>query len=130
MPLMHPQCFVYYDKTWMKTVLTCFTFKRLIAEQPCLTQYERPMYHYDHYERKINMLSSTDKKVICLFDLRDLLLNLGFPFLYTHTVYGGSYRVYVVVTWFSWYLRGLRPAAALYRENYGAWLLCMGRYCF
>ena len=41
--LMHPQCFVYYDKTWMKTVLTCFT--KMIAEQPSLTQYERPMYH-------------------------------------------------------------------------------------
>ena len=34
---------VYYDKTWMKTVLTCFT--NIIAEQPSLTQYERPMYH-------------------------------------------------------------------------------------
>ena len=37
--LMHPRCFVYYGKTWMKTVLTCFT--KIIAEQP----YEQPMYH-------------------------------------------------------------------------------------
>ena len=41
--LMHQHCFVYYDKTWLKTVLTCFT--KIIAEQPSLTQYERPMYH-------------------------------------------------------------------------------------
>ena len=51
----YPHCFVYYDKTWMKTVLTCFT--TMIAEQPSLTQYERPMYHN---ESKTNMLSSTD----------------------------------------------------------------------
>ena len=30
-------------KTWTKTVLTCFT--KIIAEQPSLTQYERPMYN-------------------------------------------------------------------------------------
>ena len=41
--LMHPHCFVYYDKTWMKRVFTCFT--KIIAEQPSLIQYERPMYH-------------------------------------------------------------------------------------
>ena len=40
--LMHPHCFVYYDNTWMKTVLTCLT--KIIAEQPPLTQYDRPMY--------------------------------------------------------------------------------------
>ena len=40
---MHPHCIVYYDKTWMKTVLTCFT--EMIAAQPFLTQYEQPMYH-------------------------------------------------------------------------------------
>ena len=34
---------VYYDKTWKKTVLTCIT--KIIAEQPSLTQSERPMYH-------------------------------------------------------------------------------------
>ena len=40
---MHPHCFVYYDKTWMKTVLaTCFT--EMIAEQPSLTQYEWPIW--------------------------------------------------------------------------------------
>ena len=79
--LMHPHCFVYYDKTWMTTVLTCFTI--MIAEQPSLTQYERPMYHN---ERKINMLSSTDNKfmILFLFDF-DLVWNLGFLFL-THTV--------------------------------------------
>ena len=41
------------------------------------------------YERKINMLSSTDNNfMICLFNLRDLVLNLGFPFFsfFTHTV--------------------------------------------
>ena len=36
-------CFVYNDKTWMETVLTCFT--KMNAEQPSLTQYERSMYH-------------------------------------------------------------------------------------
>ena len=39
---MHPHCIVYYDKTWTKTVMTCFT--KMIAEQPSLAQYERPMY--------------------------------------------------------------------------------------
>ena len=36
-------CVLQYIKTWMKTVLTCST--KMIAEQPSLTQYERPMYH-------------------------------------------------------------------------------------
>ena len=39
--LMHPHCIVYYDKTWMKTDLTCFT--KMIDEQPSLTQFQRPM---------------------------------------------------------------------------------------
>ena len=30
--LMHPHLFVYYDKTWMKIILTCFT--KMSAEQP------------------------------------------------------------------------------------------------
>ena len=81
--LMHPHCFVYYDKTWMKTVLTCFT--KIIAElQPSLTQYERPMYHY---ERKQNMLSSTDNNfMICLFDFERFSIESRFPFFFTHTV--------------------------------------------
>ena len=54
---MHPHCIVYYDKpkTWTKTVLDMLY--KMIAEQPSLTQYGRPLYHY---ERKIIMLSSTD----------------------------------------------------------------------
>ena len=63
-------------KTWMKTVLTCFT--EMIAEQPSLTQYERPMYHY---ERKINMLSRTDNNVmICILDFEKFSIESRFPF--------------------------------------------------
>ena len=73
--LMHPHCFVYYDKTWMKTVLTCFT--KMIAEQPSLTQYERPMYHM----KKGKMVSSTDNNfVICLSDFERFSIKSRFPF--------------------------------------------------
>ena len=75
--LMHPHCFVYYDKTWMKRVLTCFT--KIIAERPSLSQYERPMYHN---ERKINMLSSTDNNfMICIFDFERFSIESRFPIL-------------------------------------------------
>ena len=53
--LMHPHCFVNYDKTWMKTVLTCFT--QIIAEQPSLTQYERPMYHMKEEKKMLSSFS-------------------------------------------------------------------------
>ena len=58
--LMHPHCFVYYDKTWTKTVLACFT--KMIAEQP----YE-PNMNAQCYERKLNMLSSTDSNFMILY---------------------------------------------------------------
>ena len=72
-----------YDKTWTRTVLTCFT--KMIAEQSFLTQYERSMYHY---ERKINMLSSKLRTILWFFFLllRDLGLSLGI-FFKTHTLY-------------------------------------------
>ena len=75
---MHPHCFdVYYDKTWMKTVLTCFT--KMIAEQPSLTQYERPMCHMKEncYHPLITSL------LFVLLILRYLVLNLGCCFLIT-----------------------------------------------
>ena len=76
--VMHPHCFVYYDKTWMKTVLTCFT--KMIAEQSFLTQYERPMYHM---REKINMLSSTDNNfIIYLFDFERFSIESRFPFFF------------------------------------------------
>ena len=79
---MHPHCIVLYDKTWKKTVLTCIT--KIIAEQPFLTQYERPMYHN---ESTINMLSSTDNNfMIILFDFERFRIEFRFPFL-PHTVY-------------------------------------------
>ena len=86
---MHLHCVVYYDKTWVKTILTCFT--KMIAEQLSLTQYERPMLAYIPYERKINMLSSTDNNfMICLFDFERASIGSRFPFFsffFTHTVY-------------------------------------------
>ena len=79
---MHPHCIVYYDKTWMKAVLTCFT--KIIAEQPSLTQYERSMYN----TRKINMLSFTDNNFMISFSiLRDFGLNLGFLSFFLLTLY-------------------------------------------
>ena len=90
---MPPHCFVYYDKTWMKTVFTCLT--KTIAEQPSLTQYDRPMYH----ERKINILPSADKQFMIFFFFfffflreRDLVLNLGvFFFFYSHCIIDKDY---------------------------------------
>ena len=70
-------------KSLTKIVLTCFT--KMIAEQPSLTQYERPMCHM---KEKINMLSSTNINfmIFLFFILRNLGLNLGF-FILTHTAY-------------------------------------------
>ena len=53
--LMHPHCFLCYDKTWMKTVLTAL--QTIIAEQPSLTQYERPICYtlsYTFYPKILN----------------------------------------------------------------------------
>ena len=63
---------VYYDKTWTNTVLTCFT--NLIAEQPSLTQYERPMYRMKEicYHPLIIIWWFS------FFDFKYLWLNLGF----------------------------------------------------
>ena len=70
-------------KIWTKTVLTCIT--KIIAEQPSLTQYERPMDH----GRKINRPSSTDNNfMIFLFDfleIKDLIL-APFFFFYSHCI--------------------------------------------
>ena len=71
-----------HPKTWTKTVLIYFT--KMIAEQPSLTQYERPMYHY---ERKNAIIHCHLITIWWIFFsiLRDLRLNLGFLFL-THPV--------------------------------------------
>ena len=71
--LMHAHCFVYYDKSWMKTVLTCLT--KIIAEQPSLTQYERPSTWK-------NQALITILWFVVLI-LRDLVLNFGFLFKLT-----------------------------------------------
>ena len=92
--LMHPHCFVYYDKTWMKTVLTCFT--EMIAEQPSLTQYKQPCTMMK--EKLIYMLSSTDKKfMICLFDFERFSIESRFPFFFkSHCIY--NVHVYILGT--------------------------------
>ena len=56
----------------------------MIAEQPSLTENERPNGPMYHNERIINMLSATDNNLnmICLLILRDLVLNLGFFFFF------------------------------------------------
>ena len=83
--LMDPHCFVYYDKTWMKTVLTCFT--KMIAEQPSLTQYERPMYHMKEKQICYHPLITISWFVFLI--LRDLVLNLDFllSFFYSHCLW-------------------------------------------
>ena len=72
---MHPHCIVYYDKTWTKTVLICFT--KIIAEQPSLTQYERLIYYMKEKWICYHPLITTSW---CFFlILRNLGLNLGLP---------------------------------------------------
>ena len=54
------------------------------------------------YERKINMLSSTDNNVmICLFDFERSSIESRFPFFFTHTVTAMS----VVENWWFWFTR-------------------------
>ena len=55
--------YMYNDKTWMETVLTCFT--KIIAEQPSLTQYERSMYHMK-------------EKLICYHVLKSVIIYFQF----------------------------------------------------
>ena len=78
--LMHPHCFVYYDKTWMQTVMTCFTKNYYWAAIP------DPIWTTNvPYERKLNMLSSTDNNfMIFLFDFERFSIESRFPFFNSH----------------------------------------------
>ena len=70
------------DKTWMETVLTCFT--NMIAEQLSLTQFERSMWHM---KGKIIVLSfSVISFVILIFVFQRFDIKSGFPF-YWLTLY-------------------------------------------
>ena len=71
--VMHLHCFVSYNKTWMKTVLTCFT--KMTAEQPSLTQHERPMYRM----KEKYATSSDNNFMICLFDFERFSIESRFP---------------------------------------------------
>ena len=84
--LMHPHSFVYYGKTWMKTVLTCFT------KNYCWAAIPDPIWTTNvPYESKINMLSSTDNNfMICLFDFERFSIESRCVF-FTHTVYKPSH---------------------------------------
>ena len=90
--LMHPHCFVYYDKTWMTTVLD------ILYKNYCWTPIPAPIWMTNvPYERKTNMLSSTDNNFkICLFDFERSSIESRFPFFFfTHTVvYMFSYEIY------------------------------------
>ena len=80
---MHLHCIVYYDKTWTKTVLTCFT--KMIVEQPSLTQYERPMYYMKEKSVCYHPLITISWFFFPIW--RDLGVNLSFLFFFTHIVY-------------------------------------------
>ena len=68
-----------------KTVLTCFT--TMIAEQPSLTQYERPIYNMKEKEICYHPLITISRFFFSI--LRDLGLNLGFLF-FKLTLYQSS----------------------------------------
>ena len=70
-------------KTWTETVLTCLT---KIAEQQC--SHPDPILTINvPYERKINMLSYTDKNfMIFLFNFGRFRIKVWFPFFNSHCI--------------------------------------------
>ena len=83
--LMHPHCFVYYDKTWMKTILTCFT--KMIADQPSLTKFERPMYHMKEKQICYHPLITISWFVFLILLKRFSIESRFSFFFFTHNVY-------------------------------------------
>ena len=107
---MHSHCFVCYDKTWMKTVLTCFT--KMIAEHAAILD---PIWTTNvPYERKINMLSFIDNNfMICLFDFERFSIESRFPF-FLLTLYIYSTVCYFLI--FIFFI--MRPNVIFYGASY------------
>ena len=50
------------------------------------------------YERKINMLSSTDNKfMICIFDFERVCIESWFPLFNSHCIAGNYYYYYIII---------------------------------
>ena len=83
--IMHPHCFGYYDKTWMKTVLTLIQ-KWLLCSHPWPNMNDQCTI----WRKNIILLhvSSTDNNfMICHFDFERFSIESRFPFfLYTHCI--------------------------------------------
>ena len=118
---MHPHCIVNYDKTGTKTVLKCFT--KMMAEQPSLTLCGQPMYHY---ERKINMPSSTDNNfMIFLLDFERWRIASRFPFFFfflTHTFHYESESLQCKIRRNSLLPRILQPRRSAWSAVAGCWI--------
>ena len=97
--LMHPHCFVYYDKTWN---LDEDSFDMLNTKHHCWAAIPDPISTTNvPYERKINISFTDNNFMICLFDFVRLSIESRFPFLFlfTHTVYNWKTLPWVPWSW-------------------------------
>ena len=124
--LMHPHCFVYYDKTWMETVLTCFTKTHCWTAIPgSIWTTSVPVWKRNKYAIIHNCAKHF---MICLFEFERFSIESRFPsfFLYSYCTVSFSYfavwcqglngfsTAWVMICCYPWYCTCWRDSTPAY----------------